>query len=131
MKRVVIILIANILGFAMGTCAFRLANAEPGPVMFVADLNQPAIEVPAAFAAEAGSIVQCESRWRADAVSPTGDYGLFQLNRRWQEKRANAMGYGWSQMFDPTVNTLVAVAIWESWGQTFKAWSCATKQGVR
>ena len=91
---------------------------------WIADLTGPVMAVPEAWAKDASAVIACESRWNALAVSPTGDYGLFQLNRRWQEGRVNRMGYAWADVFDARVNTLVAIAIWESWGNSWRAWSC-------
>lgn len=110
----------------------KSALAQDAPtVMWVADLNAPAMAVPEEWAENAGAIIACESRWDANAVSATADYGIFQLNKRWQESRVKAMGYEWADVLNPRVNALVAIAIWESWGQSWDAWSCATKLGVR
>lgn len=92
------------------------ASAEPGPTMWVADLNAAAIEVPAAFAAEAGIVVACESRWRADAVNPaSGARGLFQIMEI-HTKRIQRLGYTWADMLSGGPNTLVAIDIWSEQG---------------
>ena len=130
-------LVASLL---TGDCAQR-ARAEEAPerieaeriegetTMWIIDPEQPAIAVPAAWATDAPAVIQCESRWDPAAISPTGDYGLLQLNKRWQEGRANRMGYEWSQMLEPEPNIRVAIAIWEE--QSWRPWTCATKLGIR
>ena len=118
-----VILTASLATWAAMCSAPARAATEP-TVRYVVDLASPALEVPEAWAEHAGSVIQCESRWRAAAVSPTGDYGLFQLNRRWQEQRVNAMGYQWTDVLNPRVNATVAIAIWESWGRSWGAWAC-------
>ena len=93
--------------------------------LYIFALDQPAIDVSGLdhdFLTESVPVMLCESRGDPNAVSPTDDYGLMQLNRRWQEDRANRLGFDWSQMLEPLPNILVAEAIWRE--QSWRAWSC-------
>ena len=116
-----VILTASLATWA-AMCSQPAKAADTVP--FVVALDRAPVDVPVAFAKDASTVIQCESRWRADAISPTDDWGLFQLNRRWQSQRVRAMGYEWADVIDPAINTRIAVAIWESWGQSWEAWSC-------
>lgn len=75
-------------------------------------------------AANAMSVVRCESVWNPRAVSPTGDYGLFQINRRWNSE-------GWrlgANIYDPVWNTRIAYYFWQTrgWGD----WTCGRMAGI-
>ena len=101
------------------------AEAEAEPTWFIVDLNAPALVVPAAWAESAGDVIQCESRWKADAVNKTsGATGLNQLMRV-HERRANRLGFAWADMTDATANTLVAIDIWREQG--FRPWVASSK----
>lgn len=68
-------------------------------------------------------IVTCESNWDPTEVSPTGDYGLFQINRRtWEDEFEGEWGMGdWDEnIFDVNTNIRVAqklhaAAGWAPW----------------
>lgn len=86
--------------------------------------------LPDAMRRDALRVLPCENRsLDPRAVSATNDHGLFQLNRKWQEGRADRMGYTWEQMLEPGPNIVVATAIWKEQG--FGAWSCGKLLGVR
>lgn len=72
---------------------------------------------------KAVAVAQCESGLNPKAVSPGGgNWGLFQINRV-HERTLNSMGYSWSQITDPFVNSKLAKVIYNQsgWG----AWACA------
>ena len=92
------------------------------PSCYVADLDAPCVTMPPAMLQDAYAVINCESRHNRLAISATGDWGLFQLNRYWQERRANRMGYDWSEMREVRPNVAVATAIFEEQG--WGPWSC-------
>ncbi len=66
---------------------------------------------------EALTIVMYESGFRADAISQTNDWGLFQINCRWHSKR---VGGNCNKLLDPDVNIAIARQIyleqgWKPW----------------
>jgi len=72
----------------------------------------------------AAAVVACESVWNPRAVSPTSDYGLFQINRNYNQE-------GWrlgANIFDPVWNTRIAYYFWETrgWGD----WTCGRMTGA-
>ena len=72
---------------------------------------------------KAVAVATCESGLDPKAVSPGGsNWGLFQINRI-HEPTLKAMGYSWSQITDPLVNSKLAYKIYASSG--WKAWSCS------
>ncbi len=79
------------------------------------------------WGAEALAVGECESHWKPEAVSRTGDWGVMQLNRRWQEARVNRMGYVWEEVLDPAINLTVAWAIYQE--QSWRPWSCGPQAG--
>lgn len=60
-------------------------------------------------------LVQRESRGQANAISPTNDYGLMQLNVI-HASRAAALGYTWPRMLEPVANLTVAWDLYEDAG---------------
>ena len=71
---------------------------------------------------KAVAVAKCESGLNPKAVSPGGgNWGLFQINRV-HEKTLNSMGYSWSQITDPVVNSKLARKIYDSSG--WRALSC-------
>ena len=118
-----------VFGMILGLClnTARSAEASQAVAYIIIDLQSRDIEVPAAWAKGAGAVIQCESRWRADAINPvSGATGLLQLMRV-HEARAAQMGYVWSDMLRPEPNVRVAIAIWEE--QSWRPWVCATGLG--
>lgn len=68
-------------------------------------------------------ILACENyKLNPEAISATGDHGLWQINRRWQEERVIKMGYTWQDMYDPHINTIIAITIFNE--QDWVPWSC-------
>jgi len=52
------------------------------------------------------AIIQVESSWNPQAISPTGDYGLMQINKRtWQNH------YDWDRILEPEYNIIVGMEI--------------------
>jgi hypothetical protein len=66
-------------------------------------------------------VADCESNLDPNAVSPTNDHGLFQINYI-HRSRVNSMGYSWSQIYDPYVNSKVARALYDESG--WRPWAC-------
>lgn len=97
---------------------------RPEPVLFIVHLEQPGVLVPYAFADTGRGIPGCESTWRADAIGAAGEIGLWQIFYEQHEALIRGMGYTKADLFDPTINTLVAEAIWRSRGESFQDWSC-------
>lgn len=62
---------------------------------------------------EALIIANAESGFRADAISKTNDYGVFQLNCRWQKKR---IGGDCRKFLDPITNINIAKQIYNEQG---------------
>ncbi|CAN5767679.1 hypothetical protein BH24ACT4_BH24ACT4_18890 [soil metagenome] len=70
-------------------------------------------------------VAQCESGLNPEAVSPGGgNWGLFQINRASWERTVNNMGYSWSQITDPYINSKVALHIFKSAGNSWSPWGC-------
>ena len=124
-----------VLGACLVAPSVGAEDAAVGEARFALDYLEghlPAgVVLPAAMKAQGAYILACENReLDAKAVSDTGDFGLFQLNKESHEKRVQALGYTWAEMFDPHKNTHVAITIWEDaqrfhgWG--FKPWTCRT-----
>lgn len=77
---------------------------------------------PGTLTAKATRVARCESGLNPRAVSRTNDHGLFQINyvhRRTVER----LGYRWSQIYDPYVNSRVARHIYNQAGG-WRPWSC-------
>ena len=76
-----------------------------------------------AAAQQAFNIIQCESNWNPNAVSPTNDHGLFQINAVHASNFTAVTGASWSQVYDPELNTIYAKYLYDQsgWGP----WSCA------
>ena len=75
--------------------------------------------------AKAIRVADCESGLNPDAVSPGGaNWGLFQINRTSWESTVRSMGYSWSQMTDPYINSKVALHIYKAAGNSFNPWGC-------
>ena len=77
-----------------------------------------------AEAANAMRIVACESVWNPRAVSRTSDYGLFQINQRYNAE-------GWrkgANIFDPVWNTRIALYFYRTRG--WHDWTCAGIVGI-
>lgn len=60
---------------------------------------------------QAFNVAWCESRFNVKAVSPTGDYGLFQINRQAHD---NWVDFG--RIFDPFYNVRVARRLYNAGG---------------
>lgn len=85
-------------------------------------LTQLALQAgfPAADAPTAAAVALAESNGRTDAVSPTGDYGPWQINMR--AHPALFQQYIWN---DPTgaQNAKMAFIVWQQAGGSFSPWS--------
>jgi hypothetical protein len=72
----------------------------------------------------ARKIVQCESNWNPNAVSPTNDHGLFQINRRWHERDfVRVTGQPWHKVYDPEFNSQYARWLYDRQG--WRPWACS------
>lgn len=72
---------------------------------------------------KACTVMLCESQGNPNAVSPTNDHGLFQINRRYNEANfVQVTGQPWSAVYDPAANTQYAAWLYSQrgWG----AWTC-------
>lgn len=82
----------------------------------------------------ANRIVYRESRYQAAAVSPTNDYGLFQLNAtanaQWIR---NELGYTLQDLKDPYKNSRAARVLYgkaqQMWGDGWKPWRLRSGSG--
>ncbi len=95
------------------------APAAPGSVEAVID---------AAFGPHAGAaraIARCESRMDPNAVSPTNDHGLFQINIVHRGQFEAVTGAPWSAVYDPALNTRYARWLFDQQG--WSPWVCARK----
>lgn len=68
-------------------------------------------------------IAQCESGMNPNAVSPTNDHGLFQINIVHRGQFEAVTGAPWSSVYDPELNTIYARHLYaqQGWGP----WTCA------
>lgn len=77
---------------------------------------------------KATSIAQCESRMDPNAVSPTNDHGLFQINATTWNKPGHAdpvadwIGRNWHKRYDPVTNAIMAKKIRDRYG--WNMWAC-------
>jgi len=69
---------------------------------------------------EALRVAWCESRWRARTISPTGDYGVFQVNFRYHGWRVGGVA---ERLLDVETNVRVAHDIWAEQGWVPWRWS--------
>lgn len=73
-------------------------------------------------------VAKCESGYDVNAISPTGDHGLFQINAATWNKPghhdpvANWIGRNWDRRYDPVINATMAKMIRDSYG--WRMWSC-------
>ncbi len=67
-------------------------------------------------------IIGRESTWRPWVVSPTGDYGLFQLNR------IHAASYDWGRILEIDFNVAAAHDLWTT--NDWRPWSTRHLCGV-
>ena len=85
----------------------------------------PQQSIAALFGDNAGSatrVADCESRMDPNAVSPTNDHGLFQINNVHREQFQQVTGQSWSAVYDPYWNTYYAKWLFDrqGWGP----WTC-------
>ena len=71
---------------------------------------------PAEQVATGCRILMCESQGNPNAVSPTNDHGLWQINI------VHRNSFDWSRRYDPDVNTAFARKLWGEQG--WSPWSC-------
>lgn len=73
-------------------------------------------------------VVKCESGYNVNAVSPTNDHGLFQINAATWNKPghhdavADWIGRHWHLRYDPMTNAQMAKMIRDKYG--WRSWSC-------
>lgn len=75
---------------------------------------------PAGSEEVAAAVAIAESSGNDFAISPTADYGLWQINANVWFGRAGDCGIGWGNWYQPSVNACAAVHI--SGGHNFGAW---------
>lgn len=111
MKRTLIALLC-IVGLTLGASACTPRGSSRGAIQqYFPEQYDKAVRV-----------VNCESGMNPDAVSPTSDYGLFQINKV-HRPMVERMGYSWSQIFDPYVNSRVARVIYDDAARRGNGWS--------
>ena len=125
-----LLLWALIAVIVMGLCSVASVVAEDEAVgharaaLYYLDGHLPGGQrIPPAMLRDGPYVLACENReLDARAVSETGDIGVWQISAYWQRKRLAQMGLTVEDLYDPHLNTVVAIAIWEDrgWG----AWSC-------
>ena len=71
---------------------------------------------------EAQKIVGCESNWNPNAVSPTNDHGLFQINIVHRHEFERVTGQPWSMRYDPFWNARYAKHLYDTQG--WGPWAC-------
>lgn len=75
----------------------------------------------------ADRIIQRESGWNPDAVSPGGgNIGLFQMNAYHKTWIKNELGYSWNDLKDPSKNAHAAKVLstkaYNQWGDGWQPW---------
>lgn len=73
-------------------------------------------------AGQATKIATCESRMDPNAVSPTNDHGLFQINAVHRADFERVTGQPWSSVYDPYWNTKFARHLFDQQG--WGPWTC-------
>lgn len=79
--------------------------------------------------AYATSVFKCESKLNPNAVSPTNDHGVAQINEpTWNhpghaDPVADYIGSNWGSVYDPYTNLLMARKIRDKYG--WDSWACA------
>lgn len=76
-------------------------------------------------ASRAKAIANCESKMNPNAVSPTNDHGLFQINGIHRASFERVTGASWSQIYNPELNTQFAHWMWSNQG--WSPWTCSRK----
>jgi hypothetical protein len=79
-------------------------------------------------APEATKIAQCESGLRPNAVSPTNDHGLFQINIVHKADFTRVTGQPWSAVYNQLYNTRYAKALYDRQG--WAPWTCKRVLGL-
>lgn len=63
-------------------------------------------------------------------VSSSNDHGRWQMNGRYTAARLAAIGEPDGDVYDLWTNARMARHVFDSWGQTWRAWSCAKRVGA-
>lgn len=72
---------------------------------------------------QASRVVECESGWNPDAVSPGGgNHGLFQINGVHRRAFTEVTGRPWGDVYEPFWNAVYARWLWDRQG--WAPWSC-------
>jgi hypothetical protein len=79
-------------------------------------------------APQATKIAQCESGLRPNAVSPTNDHGLFQINAVHKAEFSRITGQPWSAVYNPVHNTRYAKVLYDRQG--WAPWTCKRVLGL-
>ncbi len=76
-------------------------------------------------AGRAKAIAQCESNMNPNAVSPTNDHGLFQINHVHRGQFESVTGAPWSSVYNAELNTKYAKWLYDQQG--WSPWVCNRK----
>jgi hypothetical protein len=79
-------------------------------------------------APQAVKVAECESGLRPNAVSPTNDHGLFQINIVHQADFTRVTGQPWSAVYDQLYNSLYAKTLYDRQG--WAPWTCKRVLGL-
>lgn len=79
-------------------------------------------EVFGADAPAATRVATCESNMDPNAVSPTNDHGLFQINAIHRSAFSQVTGRPWAEIYNPVWNARFAKHLYDSQG--WRPWTC-------
>lgn len=98
-------------------------TSAPPPTAPTGSLDEIIVRYFGSAAPTARRIAECESGMNPNAVSPTNDHGLFQINAVHRNEFEAVTGASWSAIYDPELNTKYAHHLWSQQG--WSPWTCA------
>lgn len=124
MSRALPLLAAFTASVTVGT-PLAAAFSVPSPPARVARVLAATFRAPAPLRA-ARCVAYRESSFRRTAVSPTSDYGLFQINYRWHRRSGESRPAFATRMFDLLGNVRYAARLSRG-GRDWHAWAPHTR----